>query len=163
LTADCGPDHPVRVRLDHPRPYSHRVRRPGGSQRIIWSARRHGADLSATLMHCRAPDAQPRLPAAAAAAAGGVRESAGCAAAAVGDEGVLGAISARWQRCAWVATGAPVSRTLRPFDRAECDGSASHDRQSRIEELRRDLLTRQAQTNRYDRRTGRREAQPAAH
>jgi hypothetical protein len=67
-------------------------------------------------------------------------EGAGCAAAAAGDEGVLGGISARWQRCAWVATGAPVSRTLRPFDRAECDGSASHDRQSRVDQLRRDLL-----------------------
>jgi hypothetical protein len=53
------------------------------------------------------PDAEPRLPAAAAAAARGVREGAGCAAAAAGDEGVLGAISAWWQRCAWVATAVP--------------------------------------------------------
>ena len=67
-------------------------------------------------------------------------EGAGCAAAAAGDEGVLGGISARWQRCAWVATGAPVSRTLRPFDRAECDGSASHDRRSHVEQLSRDLV-----------------------
>jgi hypothetical protein len=34
----------------------------------------------------------------------------GCVAAAVADEGVLGAISAWWQRCAWVATGPKGAR-----------------------------------------------------
>jgi hypothetical protein len=33
-----------------------------------------------------------------------------CVAAAVADEGVLGAISAWWQRCAWVATGPKGAR-----------------------------------------------------
>eukprot|EP01049_Picozoa_sp_SAG25_P002326 SAG25_NODE_119_length_14756_cov_696.499898_4_plen_183_part_00 len=40
VLAAAWPDQPVRVRLDHPRPYSHRVRRPGGSQRRTWSGRR---------------------------------------------------------------------------------------------------------------------------
>jgi hypothetical protein len=56
----------------------------------------------------------------------------------------------RWSsrcRLSWVATGAAVSKTLRPFDRAECDGSASHDRQCLIDQLRRRDLTEPGQSH----------------